>query len=158
MSTQYVPEAAPFASLRLPVGWRAAETSIQHVEVPDHQFPALLLGRKTTLILPGRHCVAAGNLKLTAAGIPALWCMVDVHAVGVRLLRQVTDGQAQSEGAPTGALVAQRLKRIHPEIKPSDQVTIVQFRPPHPDSPTTRLAYVAMGFIDTDQAAGVSIP
>jgi hypothetical protein len=84
--------------------------------------------------------------------------MVDVHSVAVRLLRQVTDSQAQSEGAPSGALIAQRLKRIHPEIKTSDHVTIVQFRAPHPDSPATQLAYVAMGFIDIDDLASAPSP
>ena len=117
---------------------------MQHIELADHLFPALLLGHMTSTIQLGHRRLPLGALTFTASGIPSVSCQVEVERVVFTQVSALTHADALRYGAPNPAIAAQRLRRHHPEMGPHSRITVIEFVAPDLDSAQTREAFVSL--------------
>lgn len=101
----------------------------QELKLADDLFPSLLAGSKTCTIRAGKRDYTAGPLVFSAVNSNQS-TVVKVTAVVHKKLGELTDDEAQKDGAATAAEMAQALKRFYPDITAESDITIVTYDPP----------------------------
>lgn len=100
----------------------------QKMWLVDDLFPALMSGEKLCTIRAGKRDFNTGPLTFESkTGQQAL---VNVTEVRHKKLRDLTDREAQMDGALNAEEMADALKRFYPDIGPDSDITIVLYNPP----------------------------
>ena len=102
----------------------------QKMWLVDDLFPALLSGDKTCTIRAGKRDFTEGSLTFESKTGQA--ATVNVTEVRHKKLRDLTDREAQMDGALNAEDMADALKRFYPDIGPDSDITIVLYHPPKP--------------------------
>jgi hypothetical protein len=102
----------------------------QKMWLVDDLFPSLLAGEKLCTIRAGKREFTTGPLTFESKTGQVAY--VDVTEVRHKKLRDLTDSEAQMDGALNAEDMADALKRFYPDIGPDSDITIVLYNPPRP--------------------------
>jgi hypothetical protein len=100
----------------------------QKMWLVDDLFPPLLSGEKQCTIRAGKRDFTEG--RLTFESKTGQVATVNVKEVRHKKLRDLTDREAQMDGALNAQDMADALKRFYPDIGPDSDITIVLYDPP----------------------------
>ena len=100
----------------------------QKMWLVDDLFPPLLAGEKLCTIRAGKRDFTAGPMTFESKS--GLHATVNVTEVRHKKLSELTDREAQMDGALNAQDMADALKRFYPEIGPDSDITIVLYDPP----------------------------
>lgn len=99
---------------------------MQTLKLADDLFESMYRGIKRCTIRKGKRDVVPGNLLFESiSGDQAAG--VIVSEVRVKKLGELTDEEAQADGAANAAEMAEALKRFYPDINSESDITIVFF-------------------------------
>jgi hypothetical protein len=112
----------------------------QRMPLADDLFPFLVSGDKVCTIRAGKRDIEPGEMTFYTK-----WREADVMVTEVRhkKLSELTDHEAQLDGANNAAHMAECLKRFYPDIGPDSIITVVLYDKPHrvgrtPQKPSPR--------------------
>jgi hypothetical protein len=100
----------------------------QKMWLVDDLFPPLLAGEKLCTIRAGNRDFTTG--PLTFESKTGQVATVNVKEVRHKKLCELTDKEAQMDGAQNAADMARALKRFYPYIGPDSDITVVLYDPP----------------------------
>lgn len=100
----------------------------QKMWLVDDLFPPLLAGKKLCTIRAGKRDFTAGPMTFESKS--GLHATVNVTKVRHKKLKDLTDREAQMDGALNAQDMADALKRFYPDIGPDSDITIVLYDPP----------------------------
>lgn len=112
----------------------------QKMWLVDDLFPPLLAGDKTCTIRAGKRDFTTGPMTFESKN--GLHATVNVTEVRHKRLRDLTDREAQMDGALNAQDMAGALKRFYPDIGPDSDITIVLYDPPAPEAAKRPVARV----------------
>lgn len=101
---------------------------VQELKLADELFVDLIAGYKQVTIRNGKRDIKPGPLVFTGVNDLSLSAEVNVTEVVVKQLSELTDREAQADGALNAEEMAEALKRFYPDIKPESTITIVKFK------------------------------
>lgn len=99
---------------------------MQELKLADDLLAGLKSGRKTCTIRAGKRDITCGLLVFS--GVDS-WEDVAVMVANVahKKLAELTDAEAQLDGAESAEGMAETLKRFYPTIDPDSDITVVEF-------------------------------
>jgi len=103
---------------------------MQTLKLADDLFQGIEEGWKQATIRTGKRDITPGELLVfEGATIPDLKRTVYVHRVSYLVAQDMTDFDAQLDGAETAGEMVQALKRFYPDIGPMSLLTLIEFVP-----------------------------
>lgn len=104
---------------------------MQELQLADDLFAPLNEGSKTATVRSGALTIIPGPLDFVGVTDTTLRRTVTVEEVRVKQVTDVTDEEAQRDGAPNAAALFRQLKRrFYPRLAWNDLVTVVLHTPP----------------------------
>lgn len=107
----------------------------QSMALADDLFPSLEAGEKICTIRAGKRDFENGPLTFYTSSRNGHQVTVNVTEVRHKTLGELTDAEAQMDGASTAQEMAQALKRFYPDINADSMITIVIYDPPVKTAP-----------------------
>jgi len=103
----------------------------QNMQLVNDLFPSLLAGWKQCTIRKGMRDIKPGALTFHAPD-GSLKATVNVTEVRHKKLGELTDAEAQADGAENAAHMVAAMKRFYPDIGPDSDITVILFDPYKP--------------------------
>ena len=103
---------------------------MQTLKLADDLFQGIEEGWKQATIRTGKRDITPGELLVfEGATIPDLTRTVYVHRVSYFVMQDMTDFDAQLDGAETTNEMIEALKHFYPDIGPLSLLTMIEFVP-----------------------------
>lgn len=118
--------------------FRSVSGKPQRMALADDLFPALEAGFKLCTIRAGKRDIATGELTFFTTSRNGHEVKVNVTEVRYKKLGELTDAEAQLDGADNAAHMARALKRFYPDIDAQSMITIVLYEPPQKAAPKVK--------------------
>lgn len=109
---------------------------MNYLKLADDLFPDLFSGRKTVTIRALWRDIQLGPLRFEPTSGADYDALVSVRRITYCRAIDITDAQAQADGAANAEEMRVALRRFYPDLPPDCVVTIIEFDPyegPVPD-------------------------